>query len=340
MNNKDDALEILREKTEEADFDLYLKKSFGGYTKSSVQEYLTDLHRREQFMANAFNRNLQELLREKESLQEANTLLSLKLSRYEAEHANLFEEILSNDMEGDDPQSTMTLKNTVAIMEDTLRKAAEEKHELQNRIARLTEESELQKRLAEQSRQEACLQKDMLISERAELRKQRILVAGLSRTAEEYLADVNRMKALVAESNIAALNNTIEELTARIASQEELLMLLREENAAKDARIETLKEQNAGLAQTNMSLAKACESSDIQIKKLAEANQGLAERLRDEFMVSLKLISEKSELAVEKLQMKKNLDEEVSKRLLLEMDKSREKKEEPAGEAEKSLLEK
>ena len=41
MNEEKNIVEMIRDKSEEADLNQLLKSSFGGYTKKSVQEYLS-----------------------------------------------------------------------------------------------------------------------------------------------------------------------------------------------------------------------------------------------------------------------------------------------------------
>ena len=74
-------VDILRDKTEEADLDQILKTQMGGYTKKSVQDYIAQVKRQQQRAAEVFNQDMQAILDVKEQLLAENSKLKNRLTK-------------------------------------------------------------------------------------------------------------------------------------------------------------------------------------------------------------------------------------------------------------------
>ena len=82
---KDNLVEMLREKTEEANLDTILKTTFGGYSRKSVQEYIAMLRRCQNDMQQSFTEKLELVQAEKDRL--AGELADAKMRAAAAEGA-------------------------------------------------------------------------------------------------------------------------------------------------------------------------------------------------------------------------------------------------------------
>ena len=124
-NDEINIVEMLRTKTEEADMNSYLKSSFGGYTKKSVLDYLAILRKQQQTMVENFNRDLQTILEEKESIKKSNSALQTKLNKIESEYKNLSDAMLSSrlDDQAISEQDIPALLGMAAALEEELKKS-------------------------------------------------------------------------------------------------------------------------------------------------------------------------------------------------------------------------
>ena len=94
-NDEKNIVDMIRDKSEEADLNQLLKGSFGGYTKKSVQEYLSIIRKQQQTTKDTFQKNLQTLFEEKESLRKSNESLIARNNKLSAEYDNLSESLKS-----------------------------------------------------------------------------------------------------------------------------------------------------------------------------------------------------------------------------------------------------
>ena len=62
---EDNLIGMLRQRTEEEELKQHLKTTVGGFTKSSVMEYLAEFRKREKYSSETFNQNMQTLLGKK-----------------------------------------------------------------------------------------------------------------------------------------------------------------------------------------------------------------------------------------------------------------------------------
>jgi hypothetical protein len=75
----------IRQRTEEEELRQRLKSTVGGYSKSSVMEYLAEIRKQQQTSYETFNQNMQALLEEKENLKADNEKLLMQVAQAKAE---------------------------------------------------------------------------------------------------------------------------------------------------------------------------------------------------------------------------------------------------------------
>lgn len=186
MERDNNIVGILRDK-DEADLDGVLKTTFGGYTKQSVQEYLSLIHKQQQAAKETFSKNLQTLFDEKEELRIKNETLQARLNKLSSEYDNLscsLKNIMLDDSEYS-AQNVLELKNKIVSLEEQVKVTNRENYSLERKIEQLNNEIDELKTKLEISNKEYESQKEMLKSERLELKKQRDIVADLSNKLEE-----------------------------------------------------------------------------------------------------------------------------------------------------------
>jgi len=174
MESDNNIVGILRDK-DEADLDGVLKTTFGGYTKQSVQEYLSLIHKQQQTTKETFSKNLQNLFDEKEDLRKNNETLQARLNKLSSEYDNLagsLKDIVLDDSEYS-AQNVLELKNKIVSLEEQIKVTNRENYSLERKTEQLNNEiDELKSKLA-LSIKEYEAQKEMLKSERLELKRQR-----------------------------------------------------------------------------------------------------------------------------------------------------------------------
>jgi chromosome segregation ATPase len=336
MDKKNDdinIIEMLREKTEDADLAHVLKGTVGGYTKKSVQEYLSILHKQQQTSKETFSRNLQTLFNEKESIRKNNETLLARLNKVEAEYDNLYESI--KNLEIDDTEFTaqdfLNLKSNFVTLEEQLKKTTGDKNSLERKINQLNNEiDDLNKRLI-QSNIETEAQKEMLKTERSESNKQRSMVADLSRLLEEEKNEVKYLKATITEGKLNKLNSKINKLTEQLSSQTEVIEKYYAENQLKEEYILTLNSEIDILKKRTNSLFNTIDELNARNDKLLLTNKNLSTKLEEEYKKSIELINEKSGITIDKLIAQSKLSDALSQISLLELKSEKHKRLSDAG---------
>ncbi|MGE4354672.1 MAG: hypothetical protein AB7D36_11390 [Oscillospiraceae bacterium] len=321
INGESNIVEALRAKTEETDMNQYLKKALGGYTKSSVLEYLGILRKQQQAMSDTFSHNQQLLFEEKESLKKENEALKLRLMQLEAENKNLTESMRCNALEEEEmsPSDIMALINHAFALEEEINKSKINKSQLENQINQLNDIVKDCSVRLEQSQQEKLGVKELLKNEIMESKKLRHVVAQLSGKVEEKETRIQYLNTLIYEGKTEELTTKIHELTAQLAAETDVVEKCNSEIALKAQDIETLTLDNKTLTHNLAVLTKALEELSNQNEKLLHANRALSEALENEYKKSIALIKEKSSITVDKLTAIKKLNESASKIALLEL---------------------
>ena len=323
-------IELLREKTEEIDLKQYLKSTLGGYTKKSVLGYLTILKKQQQDTAETFHQNLQALFAEKENLKKNNQILQERLTKTENEYKSLHESLLVLDLENKaySVQDVIDLKKNISAQESELNRIKDVNCDLNQKISQLNESIKDLSRELEQSRQETQTQKDLLVSEKLEMKKQCEKIIELTNTLGANRDEIKYLKSAVSEANIAEMQNNIASLMAQIATQAEMIKNYHAENTLKEQTIQTLTGENESIKKNIGGLSKTLESLNERNDKLLFANGALKNMLEEEYKKEIALISEKSDTVIEKLAANKKFDEANAKISILEMQIEQYKKQE------------
>jgi chromosome segregation ATPase len=320
MESDKNIVGILRDK-DEVDVDGILKTTFGGYTKQSVQEYLSLVHKQQQTTKETFSKNLQTLFDEKEELRKNNETLQARLNKLSSEYDNLagsLKNIVLDDSEYS-AQSVLELKNKMVSLEEQIKVTDRENYSLERKTEQLNNEiDELKTKLAV-SIQEYEAQKEMLKSEKLELKKQRDIVADISNKLEEEKNEVKYLKGTVSDGKFAELNSKIGQLSTQLSAQTQVNSKLNEEITLKDKTIDSLNDEVSLLKEKTNNLMKTLQEYNIQNDKLLVANEALDYQLQEEYKKTIALINEKSNITIDRLIAQKNLSVAEAKIAVLEV---------------------
>lgn len=314
--------EIFRDKTQEAELEQYLKKSIGGYTKKSVQEYLYVLNQQQKVTQETFTNNLQVLFDEKERLKKDNESLLAKYNKISVEYDNLFESIKSIKLDDYEfsAQDVILLKGNVAKFEEEVNIIKREKNTLEKRIIQQENENEDLKLKLEQSIKEVEAHKQMLKLEKLESKKQRDIVADLYNQIEVEKNEIRYLKGIMNEGNISQLSFKVNELTEQLSSQTDVIIKLSSNNILKDETIEALTNEINVLKLNINNLSKTVEGLNIQNEKLMLSNENLKGLLEKEYKNSIMLINDKSNVVIDKLIAQRKLSDTESELSLLKLE--------------------
>ena len=320
MENDNNIVGILRDK-DEVDLNGVLKTTFGGYTKQSVQEYLSLIHKQQQTTKETFSRNLQNLFDEKEELRKNNESLQARLNKLSSEYDNIsssLKNIVLDDSEYS-AQNVLELKNKNVSLEEQIKVTNRENYSLERKIEQLNNEiNELKNKLTV-SIQEYEAQKEMLKSERLELKRQRDVVADISNKLEEEKNEVKYLKGTISDGKFEELNSKIGQLLTQLSAQTEVNKKLNSENSLKDSTIDSLNDEVSLFKEKTNNLLKALQDTNVQNDKLLIANEALNYQLQEEFKKSIALINEKANITIDRLIAQKKLSVVEEKIATLEM---------------------
>lgn len=320
--NEKSLIGMLREKTEEADMEQYLKRTIGGYTKQSFLKYLAVFRKQQMDTVETFNQNLQALYDEKKSMQGTMELLRAKCTKAETELKNLSESITTFQLEDNacSAQDIVAMKSKISAYEAGLKKANVVCMDLKRQTERLNQIIAEKNQEVEQSKEETQIQKEQVLTERAETKKQRDRVLELSASVEELREQVQYLKGIAAEEKTAELKAHIDELIANNTKFEEIIAQRNLELADKDRAIELLQQENQSLKQNNSHLSKTIEELSVQNEKYTLTNKEITAKLAGAHQNTIQLITEKSEVTVEKLICTRKLEQAQLKISSLEME--------------------
>ena len=319
-NDNKNIVEILRDK-DEVNIDGVLKTTFGGYTKQSVQEYLSLIHKQQQASKETFSKNLQSILGEKETIRKNNETLQARFDKLSAEYDNMsnsLKDIVLDDSEYS-AQGVLELKNKIVSLEEQNKVTSRENYSLERKIEQLNNEISDLKNKLNLSIKEYEAQKEMLKSERLELKRQRDVVADISNKLEEEKNEVKYLKGTISDGKFEELNSKIGQLLTQLSAQTEVNKKLNSENSLKDSTIDSLNDEVSLFKEKTNNLLKALQDTNVQNDKLLIANEALNYQLQEEFKKSIALINEKANITIDRLIAQKKLSVVEEKIATLEM---------------------
>ena len=337
--DEQDIVENLRAKAEVIDVEQYLKAALGGYTKKSVLDYLSLLRKQQQQSADTFARNLQSVYNEKEEISQAKEALQSRLNKLESEYQNLSQAMATFQLENETitPQDILALKNTILALEEEQKRNAAEKNTLLGKNEQLKNEiAGLQADLAQAGEQMNGF-REMLLTEKQEAKKLRDRVAESSLTITDKLNEIQYLKSVMSEGEMARLSAKISDLTQQLMAQTEVMA---KQNASMQLQAQTMERLNAqGDAQKKKinELAKTKEELQMQNEKLQAMSRDLGKQLEAEYKKAIEMIGEKSAITVEKITAHQKLANANAKIAMLEMQLQKEDKEASLQEAAAAL---
>lgn len=321
LNSETNIMETLRSKIGESDIKHYLKSTLGGYTKTSVLEYLNMLRKQQQSMADTFFYNQQSLFDEKENLKKSNDALKARLSQIEAEYQGLSQSLRMHELEDEEisVSDIVALKSNISALEDELNKSGNEKSLLEKQIEQHKSVIDDFSLKLGQSEQEKLSIKEILKAEMMKSKNQSTIISRLSGTIEEKDEEIKFLNSLLSDGQLANLTEKVNELTEQLLSQAEILTNYNSENSLKSQTIETLAQENDTLKQRNIDLLSNLDELNYQNSKYLAAGKALTEQLENEYKKSIELIKEKSGIAMDKFAAVRKLDEANSKIMMMEL---------------------
>lgn len=314
-------IETLRLKTEEIDMDQYLKTKLGGYTKQSVLDYLNVLRKQQQTTADTFYRNLQAIYNEKEAINQSKQALQYRLDKAELEYKNLCEAMTSIQLEDSNLmlQDMIALKNKSAVLEEQLEKSNFDKASLENEIKHGRDLLNDMTQKLERLDHEMAAAKEVVLAEKRESKELRNKVVELTIVIEDKTDEIQYLKALQSEGQVADLTSNVNHLTTQLMTQTEIMGNLNLQVSMKEKATETLTAESELQMQMLYDLNKTVEKLENQNEKLLLANTTFKNQLQESYAKSIILINEKSDIIVEKIVANRKLDEALSKIAMLEM---------------------
>ena len=305
-------VDILRDKNDEADLDRLRKPQMGGYTKKSDQDYVAQLKRQQQKSAETFNRDMQSLLDEKEQLLSENSKLKTKLTKAVTDYKTLSDNVASVKA-GESALSVediLKLRNHVRVLEkdkqDALTQVKQHERTLEQKQHVIGEKN----RQIDQYKQESAMYQGMLAAARTEAEDLRSQISAQATQIEQFQGEVNFLKAMVNDGNVAKLNGRIDELTVQMEQLNAELAKRVQELQASMEQVAVLKGQQEVSRQVNDNLRASLEQAVAQNEKMEAANAALNQELERQMKESLQMLRAQSDLKVENAILTRKLDAE------------------------------
>ena len=321
-------VDVLRDKTDEADLDQILKSQMGGYTKKSVQDYLAQLKRQQQRSTESFNRDMQTLLEEKESLQAENAQLKNRLTKVVTDYKMLTDQVAA--VKAGDTHVTMEdviqLRGHVRILE-------KEKQEALSKIKQAEKSAEQKQhiigdknRLIDQLKQESIMYQEMLSHARSEKETLQKTVTEQSTQIDQLQGEVHFLKAIVSDGNVSQLNGRIDELTGDVEKLNSELAVRNREAQNYIKQIETLTQQGNVNRTVNDELKGSLDNALMQNEKMEAENTLLHKELERSMKDNLEMMRAQSDLRVQVAVLTRQLDAEKLKNVVNQKDTQTKKK--------------
>jgi len=321
-------VDILRDKTDEADLDQILKTQMGGYTKKSVQDYLSRIKRQQQQTAEAFNRDMQAMLDEKEQLKAENTQLKNRPTKVVTDYKMLSDHVAS--VKAGETNVTMDdvfqLRGHVRVLEkdkqDALAKIKQTERTVEQKQHIIGEKN----RLIDQLKQESIMYQEMLSGERSDKEKLQKTVTEQSTEIDQLQGEIHFLKSIVSDGNVAQLNNRIDELTGDVEKLNGELAVRIQEHQNFIKQIDTLTQQEKTNHTTNEELRASLDTVHGQNEKLEAENALLHREMERCMKENLEMIRTQSDLRVQIAILTRKLDAEKLRNLVNQKEEKKSKK--------------
>ena len=310
-------VDFLRDRAEE-NLDDVLKSSMGGYTKKSVQDYITQLRRQQQAAGKRFNEDMKSVLAEKETLKEELKRMKVRLSKKEAQYRALSESLQEYRQadESENVENVVELKRQLAKQADTISTLETEKQLLEQKQEQAEQCLEEVKKELDKSVQEHRLTKDILHEEKRKGMRTLKQVQDLSSQMTIAQNELGFLREQTSEGAVGKLKETIQDLQNELKIQQEILEQRKNELEVKEQQIQSNVQQSEMkeiqvkmLEEKAEKLQQTVELVTVQNQKLEAYQQELLLKLQEVFQNNLEILHEKSELHLENLRLSKKMDD-------------------------------
>ncbi|MGN0267463.1 MAG: hypothetical protein ACI4D7_07290 [Lachnospiraceae bacterium] len=310
-----EVIDFLRDRAEE-NLDDVLKSSMGGYTKKSVQDYVSQLRRQQQTAGRRFNEDMKNVLAEKEALKEELTRMKARLSSKEAQYLALSESLQEYRQaeEENSVENLVDLKRQLAKQEDTISTLSAEKQLLIQKQSQAEQNVKELKKELEQKAQEHSLTKELFHEEKKKNKQTIQQMQEVSSRLTIAQDEIAFLKGQLTEGEVAKLKANVGKLQNELKVQQELLeqrkkeLNMREQQIQSDAKQLDMKDnQVKRLREKNEKLQQIVDQMTEENQQLEAYQQELTEKLQEEFQKNLDMLHAKSKLQLENLKMSQKL---------------------------------
>lgn len=315
-------------KPEDEDPEAYLVKSFGGYTKDSVLEFISKLKTQQKASTETFLKNMQFLYDEKDALKKTNDKLKSRLAKVETDYENLSQATLLNKKEGTEfsVKDIVSLKGKITSMEEEMRQKESEIRSLKSRLDHAVKEiSELNTKL-DQNEEEISAQKQLVLAEKLETKRHMDIAAEYMSRLESEQDETKYLNSIIESGEAAKLKIKVGDLTEQLSSLQKVNEKLLAEIDSKDASVATLSDQLGYLKKTVSSLSEDIADLNGVNDKLVHTNKALTLKLEEEYQKAIDMVREHSETTTEKLTFMNKLSAANMKIAILEEQLNKDRK--------------
>lgn len=312
-----EVIDFLRDRAEE-NLDDVLKSSMGGYTKKSVQDYITQLRRQQQTAGRRFNEDMKNVLAEKEALKEELTRVKARLSSKEAQYLALSESLQEYRQAEEEysVENVVDLKRQLAKQEDTISTLNSEKQLLEQKQSQAEQYIEELKKELEQQGQEHNLTKELFHEEKRKSKQAIQQVQEMSSQLTIAQDEISFLKEQLSEGEIAKLKENVDKLQKELRVQQELLeqrkkeLNMREQQIQSDAKQLDMKDNQVKRMKGKVEkLQQIVDQMTEENQQMEAYQQELTEKLQEEFQKNLEMLYAKSKLQLENLKLSQKLDD-------------------------------
>ena len=315
-------------KADEEDPEQFLVKSFGGYSKDSVLDYINKLNAQQKASAETFLKNMQFLYDEKDALKKANDKLKDRLTKVETDYENLSQATLLNKKEGTEfsVKDIVSLKGKISSMEDEMRQKDSEIRNLKSSLDHSGKELGDMNTKLERSEQEINAQRQLVLAEKMETKRHMDMATEYMSRLEAEQDETKYLNSIIESGEAAQLKSKVGDLTEQLSALQKVNEKLLAEIDSKDGSVATLTDQMGYLKKTVGSLSEDIADLNVVNDKLVHTNKALVAKLEEEYQRAIDMVREHSDTTTEKLSFMNKLSAANMKIAILEEQLNKDRK--------------
>lgn len=315
----DNIVNLLREKTEEVDFDSILKTSMGRYTKKSVFEYLAQVKQQEQNMKEHYNQEIRQLLDAKEKLQVENEVLKNRTLKAETDYQSIFEQLSEKDNGEWSAGGMVKLKQEYALLSKNKDKWIEKIKDDEKVIERYKILIDQEKKETQKAQLDVKTNRVLLSDLRKQNEEQRKTISRQTCEITRLQNEVKYLRKIVSDGNVAELNAKIDELLTSAELLQNEILLRDREIESKEKRIASLTLQEKTNYENLEKLRESVKQTQENNEKLEGENENISKQLEEYMAKCIELYRLNSSLKVGSAILQRKLDAEKLKKQIEEI---------------------